>query len=205
MALTKAKLREILSTAGADAEKISDAVDAIISGHTASIEALREERDSYKEKAEKADSIQKELDGVKKASEGKDYEKLKKEFEDYKKQVEAEKVRGAKEEAFKGVLKDAGIPARHFAKIIKYSDVDGLELDDDGKPKNAKDLMKAIKEEWSDHIEKTQTEGAKTPTPPASTGGKTTMTREEIRAIKDPITRQKAMAENPSLFGLPES
>lgn len=205
MALSKARVKEILSEAGADAEKIADAVEKIISGHAATIEALKEERDSYKEQAEKMPDLQKELDGLKKnAADGKDYQTLKQEFEDYKKQVEAEKVRGAKEEAFKQILKDAGIPARHFAKILKYSDVDGMELDEEGKAKNAKDLMKSIKEEWGDHIETTKTEGAKTPNPPGGTGSKTTMTREEIRSIQDPIARQKAMAENPSLFGLPE-
>ena len=205
MSLSKARVKEILSEAGADAEKIADAVEKIISGHVATIDALKEERDSYKEQAEKMPDLQKELDGLKKdAADGKDYQTLKQEFEDYKKQVEAEKVRGAKEEAYKQVLKDAGIPARHFAKILKYSDVDGMELDEEGKAKNAKELMKSIKEEWGDHIETTKTEGAKTPNPPGGTGSKTTMTREEIRNIKDPIARQKAMAENPSLFGLPE-
>ena len=205
MSLSKARVKEILSEAGADAEKIADAVEKIISGHVATIDALKEERDSYKEQAEKMPDLQKELDGLKKdAADGKDYQTLKQEFEDYKKQVEAEKVRGAKEEAYKQILKDAGIPARHFAKILKYSDVDGMELDEEGKAKNAKELMKSIKEEWGDHIETTKTEGAKTPNPPGGTGSKSTMTREEIRNIKDPIARQKAMAENPSLFGLPE-
>lgn len=205
MSLSKAKVKEILSEAGADAEKIADAVEKIISGHVATIDALKEERDSYKEQAEKMPDLQKELDGLKKdAADGKDYQTLKQEFEDYKKQVEAEKVRGAKEEAYKQILKDAGIPERHFAKILRYSDVDGMELDEEGKAKNAKELMKSIKEEWGDHIETTKTEGAKTPNPPGGTGSKSTMTREEIRNIKDPIARQKAMAENPSLFGLPE-
>jgi hypothetical protein len=40
--------------------------------------------------------------------------------------------------------------------------------------------------------------------PPAN-GGKTTMTKEQIRAIPDAQARQKAMLENPSLFGLAET
>lgn len=207
MALSKAKVKEILSEAGAEADKIADAVEKIISGHSASIEAIKEERDTYKADAEKLPGIQKELDDLKKAGEGKNYEQLKQEFDDYKAEVEREKVRGQKEAAFKEVLKDAGIPSRHFDKIIRYSkdEVDGIELDENGKATNAKDLMKAVKEDWGDHIESTRTEGAKTSTPPTNTAGKTTMTREEIRKISDPIARQKAMAENPSLFGLSES
>ena len=48
MALTKAQVKEILSTAGVDADHMSDAVEKILAGHTASIDALREERDTYK-------------------------------------------------------------------------------------------------------------------------------------------------------------
>lgn len=206
MSLTKAKVKEILSEAGVEPEKIAEATDKIIAGHVATVDALKEERDSYKKEAEKVPGIQKELDDLKKeAKDGKDYQTLKQEYDDFKDKVEKEKVRGAKEAAYKKILKDAGIPERHYAKIIKYSDVDGIELDDEGNAKNAKDLMKSIKEEWGDHAETTKTEGAKTATPPANNGGKTTMTREEIRKISDPIARQKAMAENPSLFGLSEN
>lgn len=206
MSLTKAKVKEILSEAGVEPEKIAEATDKIIAGHVATVDALKEERDSYKKEAEKVPGIQKELDDLKKeAKDGKDYQTLKQEYDDFKDKVEKEKVRGAKETAYKKILKDAGIPERHYAKIIKYSDVDGIELDDEGNAKNAKDLMKSIKDEWGDHAETTKTEGAKTANPPANNGGKTTMTREEIRKISDPIARQKAMAENPSLFGLSES
>lgn len=206
MSLTKAKVKEILSEAGVEPEKIADATDKIIAGHVATVDALKEERDSYKKEAEKVPGIQKELDDLKKeAKDGKDYQTLKQEYDDYKDKVEKEKVRGAKEAAYKKILKDAGIPERHYAKIIKYSDVDGIELDDEGNAKDAKGIMKSIKEEWGDHAETTKTEGAKTANPPANNGGKTTMTREEIRKISDPIARQKAMAENPSLFGLSES
>ena len=98
MALTKVKVREILSTAGVDADHMSEAVNAIIDGHVASIDALREENGNLKaelktanEKADKLDGVQKELDDLKKqneddakAREGKDYDALKKEFDDYK-------------------------------------------------------------------------------------------------------------------------
>ena len=48
MALTKVKVREILSTAGVDADHMSEAVNAIIDGHVASIDALREENGNLK-------------------------------------------------------------------------------------------------------------------------------------------------------------
>lgn len=194
MALTKAQLREILSGAGADPEKVSDAVDKIIAGHTASIEALREERDSLKESASKAEALQKELDELKANDSGAELAKLKKEYDDFKVSVENEKTHKAKEEAFREILKDLGIPERHFAKICKYSDIDGLELED-GKVKNAKDLAKSIKDEWSDHIEQKSVSGAKTPTPPSGVGSGSTMTKSEIMQIKDTTQRQQALRQ----------
>ena len=65
MALTKAQLREILSDAGADSDKIGDAVAKIIDGHTASIDALREERDTLKANLAKAEAAAKESNELK--------------------------------------------------------------------------------------------------------------------------------------------
>ena len=183
MALTKAQVREILSTAGVDGEHMSDAVEAIIDGHKASIDALREERDTYKAEAETAG---KELNELKEATKNgekspykakyeeavKEKEALQKQFDDYKSDLAAKEAHASKEKAYKEILKDAGVPEKHFAKILKYSDVDGIELDDDGKPKDAKSIMDTIKSEWGDHMASTGQEGAKTETPPANNGGK---------------------------------
>lgn len=191
MALTKAQLREILSSAGADPEKVGDAVDKIIAGHTASIEALREERDTLKVEASKAEAVQKELDDLKAAAQDKDFDKLKKEYDDFKAGVEQEKAHAAKETAFRQVLKDLGIPERHHAKICKYSDIDGMVVED-GKIKGAKELAKAIREEWADHIETTTTSGTTTPTPPSSVAT-STMSKKEIMQIKSTPERQAAL------------
>ena len=214
MSLSKAKVREILSAANVDADHMDEAVKAIIDGNVTSIEALREEIASlkesvakYKEEAGKLPGVQKELDTLKeqiatdaKNREGKDYDKLKEEFDNYKTEVENKAVRTAKEAAYKEILKDAGIPEKHYAKILKYSDVDGVELDDNGKIKGAGEILKSIKDEWSDHIEQSGTKGADVQTPPESNGnGKT---KAEIMAIKDTKERQAAIAENPELFGL---
>ena len=177
MALT----RKALSTMGIEDDKI----DQIISMHTETVNALKEERDKYKDGAEKLETVQKELDELKEKSKEntgfkseveklkKEKEDLQKEFDQYKNDQTAKETRAAKEKAYREILKDAGIPEKHFAKVLKYSDVDGVELDSDGKIKTAADILKNIKEEWSDHIESTGMQGAKTETPPANNGGNT--------------------------------
>lgn len=202
--------RKALSAMGLESEKI----DSIINMHTETvddlkgqIETLEKEVKTYKASAGKLEETEKELKTLKeqveadaKNREGKDYDKLKEEFDGYKREVENKAVRASKEAAYKDILKDAGIPEKHFAKVLKYSDVDGVELDDNGKIKDAKELLKSIKDEWSDHIETSDKKGADVQTPPANTGsGKT---KEEIMNIKDTAERQQAMIENADLFGI---
>lgn len=195
MALTKAQVKEILSDAGCNPDKVSDACDRIIAGHTASIEALREERDTYKKDSEKLKDVQKELDDLKAKGDDKALEKVQKDFDDYKAKVEGEKTHAAKESAFRAVLKDVGISEKHFAKICKYSDIDSLEMTDDGKLKDAAAIRKSIKDEWADHIETAETKGTTTPKPQTNVGGGSGMTKAEIMKIKSASERQAALKE----------
>lgn len=198
MALT----RKFLSALGIEEEK----ADQIITAHSETVDGLKAERDKYKEEAEKNNAAKAELDELKKKQDGEDpykekFEKLQKEYNDYKADVEAKATTAKKESAFKKLLKDIGIPEKRIDSVMKVSgeSISKLELDDEGKIKDGDKLKESLKTEWSDFIPTTSTEGVKTATPPASTG-KTTMTKEEIRAITDPVARQKAMAENAALF-----
>lgn len=217
MALTKVKVREILSTAGVDADHMSEAVNAIIDGHVASIDALREENSNLKaelktanEKADKLDGVQKELDDLKKQNEddakaGKDYDALKKEFDDYKAEINARDTKAAKEKALRDILKDLNISDKGAALVLKYQNFDGIELEDGGKIKGADDLRKSLKEDWGDYIVKSEKKGAETATPPGGNGGsKGYKTKEDIINIKDRAERQQAIVDNPALFGISE-
>lgn len=198
MALSNKQVREILSQAGVSEENMNTAVSAIIAGHTASIEALREQRDEYKAKADEKEAVDAENAKLKEqlsGYEGKDYDALKKEYDDFKQGVANEKTHAKKEAAYSKLLKDAGIPERHFSKIIKYSDIDKMELDDNGELANSKDILKSVKEEWSDHIETVKVTGAKTATPPLNVGGTPVKSKDEIMAIKDTAERQRAWGE----------
>ena len=196
--------RKFLSALGIDEEK----AEQIITAHTETVDGLKAERDKYKTDAEKLPAVESELKALKDKQAGEDpykekLEKLQKEYAEYKKDVEAKATTAKKENAFKGLLKEIGIPEKRIDSVLKVSDVNKIEFDDEGKVKDGDKLKEGLKAEWGDFIPTTKTEGAKTATPPANTG-KTTMTREQIRAIPDAAERQKAMLENPSLFGMPD-
>ena len=75
----------------------------------------------------------------------------------------------SKKTAFLEVLKDAGITKdTSVAKVLKYTDLDGedFELDDKGKFKNAKAILKSVKDEWPEHITTDGTDGADVKHPP---------------------------------------
>jgi hypothetical protein len=210
MALTNANVKEILSKAGVDSEHMKDAVNEIIEGHTTSIEALREERDTYKAQAQKAEELQKQLEKAQKdlkdatsdEAENKyktKYEMLKEEYKEYKKGIEEKATKDSKSKAYKELLKEAGISDKRIESVLKVSDIDSIEFDDDGNIKNKDELLNGIKEEWSDFIQTAGVQGANTDNPPANTGGQT-MTKEDIMKIKDTSERQKAIKENIELF-----
>lgn len=205
MALTKTQLREILSKAGVSAENAENAINSIMDGHLASVNALREERDGYKADAEKLASVQKELDELKSSGDDsyKDkYDKEHAEFEKYKADQTAKETKANKTAAYRKLLKDAGVSEKRLDTIIRASapDIEKIELDKDGNAKNAENLTKTITETWADFITKKQSAGAQTSNPPANSGGK--MTREEIykkdekgRYVMDASERQQALAQ----------
>ncbi len=197
MALT----RKFLSALGIEEAKI----DEIISAHVDTVNVLKEQRDSYKADADKLPAVQKALDDLKASQSGEDpykekYEKKAKEFDDYKKGVEAKELKRSKSTAYKQVLKE--LKASHIDSILKasQSELDKIELDENGKIKDADKLKESIKKEWADFIVEEGKQGANTANPPANEGSK--VSKEDIMKIKDPAARQKAMFENSELFGI---
>ena len=197
MALT----RKFLSALGIEEAKI----DEIISAHADTVNALKEQRDGYKADADKLTKVQKELDDLKASQSGEDpykekYEKKVKEFDDYKKGVEAKELKRSKSTAYKQVLKE--LNASHVDSILKasQSELEKIELDENGKIKDVDKLKESIKKEWADFIVAEGQKGANTATPPANEGSK--LSKDDIMKIKDPTARQKAMYENSELFGI---
>lgn len=208
--------RRMLSAMGLEADKI----EQIIEAHTETVSGLKQQiadlgDDLAKAKvsgtadSERLKDVQKELDTLKaqvaadaKSREGKDYDALKKEFDDYKADIQAKAEKSAKEKAFRDLLSDMKVSDKGVSLILKYQGVNGIELDEEGKLKDAPALRKAVKEDWSDYISTVETKGADTKTPPGSDSGAGKMTKADIMKIKDTSERQKAIAENPELFGI---
>ena len=219
MALSKEFVREVFSGAGADPTKTAEAVEKVVSGHVASIDALREEINDLKSKLKEAqtesgkaqevkkkyDDLCKQVEADNKAREGKDYDALKEEFDKYKAEVQEKAVKSAKEKALRDLLSDMKVSDKGTSMILKYMGVSGIELDEEGKLKDAAALRKTVKDDWSDYIPKVEAKGAETQNPPTDgKGGAGKMTIEDIMKITDRKERQKAIAENPAVFGIEE-
>lgn len=191
MALT----RKFLSALDIEPDKI----DEIINAHVDTVDALKAERDAIKKEAEiyrddakKLPDVQKELDELKNAQGNnlfearynemkEDRDKVKAEFDKYKSDVDAKEVRRKKESAYRKLLLDANISDKRVDKIIKVSDIDGMELDKDGNLKDSENLSKSIRDEWGDFIVTEHQAGANVSTP---NGVKTQVPRSESRAAK---------------------
>ena len=172
--LNREALRKIFS--GAEIEVPKDVLGQICNLHTTSNEDLTESVKTLKADLEKAER-ERDTYKAKAPKEGEEtvlkseYDALKKEYDDYKADITAKNTRTEKENAFRELLKSVGVSEKRFKAIIKVSDIDGLELDKDGKIKNADKHTETIKTDWAEFIETTTTRGANTANPPAGNGG----------------------------------
>ena len=90
------------------------------------------------------------------------------------------------------------------AKIVKYGGLRGkIKLSNDGRAEIGDDIKAELDNEWKGYKKPADVvDTAKFQKPPANDGNKSTMTKAEIMDIKDSGERQKAIAENPELFGI---
>ena len=195
--------RKMLKAMGIEEEKI----DQIIDAHSETVDALKADRDAYKEDAAKLEAVQKELDALK--AKGDDgykakYEAEKAAHDALKADIAAKETKKAKTDAYRELLKGANIDEKRIATILRAEapTIDKIELDADGKIKNAEQYTESIKSDWADFIVTQSAKGTNTATPPANGGAASTKTKEDILKIKDAGERQKAIAENPTLFGI---
>lgn len=191
MALT----RKFLSAMGIEGEKI----DEIINAHAETVDALKGERDeakreaaNFKADAEKLPNVQKELDELKNAQGANPFETkyneikeeketLQAEFDQYKKDIEAGEAKRTKEAVYRKLLAESGVSEKWIDKIMRFADLDGYELTNDGKFKDIETVKKGIADEYGDYIVKEGQAGATVPTPAGVNPG---VPKGESRAAK---------------------
>lgn len=163
MALT----RKFLQALGIEDSKI----DEIIEQHVAVKDELNKQIADLKIEAAKVPELEKQVKDFENKSDSSDeLEKVKSEFEEYKKQVAAEKVTTSKKAQLKSLLTELGINEKVLDKVVSMTDIEKLELDDEGKIKDSDKLSETLKNDWSDFITKTDEKGTTPTNPPAANG-----------------------------------
>lgn len=177
MALT----RKFLKALGLEEDKIEQVIDA----HTETVDALKKERDGFKESADKLADVQKELDGLKAGGDYKDkYEKEHKAFEEYKSGITAKETRAAKEKAVRAYLESKNIKGGNLDIAIRgmNAEIEAAELDGE-KIKDTKALDDLIGGAYKGLVVTSQQTGTNTSNPPANGGGE--KTQAELDAMSD--------------------
>lgn len=179
MALT----RKMLSKYDLEAEQKEEIIEA----HSETVAALKAEKDDVlaklAEKEKEISALQSKLD------------KANSDFENFKTETAKKETTAVKREAYKALLKEAGIADKRINAVLKVTSLDDIELNKDGTIKGADKLKESIAEEWADFIPQVKTEGAKTPTPPDNSGNKGAKSKKEIMQIKDTTKRQAEWAK----------
>lgn len=193
--LTEEQISFVMAENGKDLKKLQKENDNLTS-----------DRDTWKEKAEAAETTLKGFEGV-------DLETMQKELSDWKqKATEAEKNAQAQlyerdfadalKTEFEGVKFSSEAAKRAIMAEVKDA---GLKLKD-GKILGLNDLLSQMKEKDAsafvdDAQQQVQQNMARFTAPVRKQNTPGTMTRKDIEAIKDPSERQSAIASNLHLFG----
>ncbi len=165
MSLKKSDIRAVLKNENAtDEEKIGEILD-LLHGETDTLKAqIDEAKNSDTSKAKEWEDKAKEWEGK--------YTAEHTAFSDYKTQQEKAQETTAKENAYKELLKNAGVSNKLIDLVAKASakDIEALTLKD-GKVEGADELTKTIRETYKDYITTKLQQGADTHNPPDNGGG----------------------------------
>lgn len=166
--------RKYLKGMGLTEEQVSAIIEAneeTITGLTDKIEKLQS---ANKEVERKFNNLQSEYDSLKESTDTsktpykKKYEEelaakeqLQHDFDSYKAGVEEEKAIAKKSDAYRKLLKDAGINDKRIDSVLKVSPFKDVEFEEDGETVKDKDkLIESIKDDWSDFIMTKEVQGA---------------------------------------------
>lgn len=197
MALT----RKMLKGMGLTEEQ----VDTIVEAHTETVDGLKDQLKTAKEKADQLDEVQKELTALK-AKGGEDYkakyEAEKKAFADYKADQTAKETKTAKEKAARAYLEGKSITGDNLdiAMMAVSGLIDGLDLDGES-IKDTKSLDDLVSGKLARLVVAKKEKGANPANPPQNPGSEP-KTRADVyekddkgRFKLDASQRQEALAK----------
>lgn len=149
--------RKYLASLGLENDKI----DAIIEAHTEVTDALKADITKYKTEADKIPDLEKQVEEAEKhkadAEKYKaDYEAEKSAHDKLKSDTASQAETAKKTAALKKLLKDNGYHEKGVAKIVRYTDLGSLELDENGTFKDAEKITADIEGEWGEYKGKTE-------------------------------------------------
>lgn len=196
MALT----RKFLTGMGIEAAHI----EAIIEAHAETVDALKAERDRYKEQAEEVPDLQAQLEEAKaggskldelqakydeQTGKLKEAEKATKDvqaqFDSYKADIEKKETARTTAKAYRAqVLEAAGISSKYLDDIMGVSKLDEIKLTEDGKIENADELVKGVKEKYKSFVSRKRVDGGTPDTPPTPPAGGRVISGAHERAVQ---------------------
>lgn len=189
--------RSMLTGMGLTEEQIK----AIIEGHDETVSGLKDQIADMKDKAGRAEELEKQLADIKAGKDWKaEHDKVKADFDAYKADVAGKETAAKVKAAYRKLLKEEKIDEDVLDTVIEATRFDGMKLDGEGRLEDADKLSEGIRSKWGKFVTTTEVKTPPVKTPPE--GGKATRTKEEIMAIKDTAERQAAMLENHELFGI---
>jgi len=136
--------------AGEDGNIPASAINTLVTAIRNTVGNEYVEKERYKEKLTEIDTLKADKqtaeDSATTAEKWKvKYEAAKKDFSDFKAEQAKKDTRAAKENAYRELLKEAGVSEKRIEAVLKVSDVDGVELTDKGEIKGADKLTASIR------------------------------------------------------------
>ena len=187
--------RKFLKALGLEEDKIEE----IITAHSETVTALKEQIETYKADAEKLPAVQAALDKVKTNDGEQDaykvkYEALKEDFDKYKSEIAGKEVAAKKQAAYRALLAECKISEKRHDAITKLADLSTIELDENGTIKGADKIKAALVAEWADFVETTSTKPTTVPTPPSQKPDAITVLQQQYEAAQKRGDHVGAMA-----------
>ncbi len=188
MALTRRMLREMGIT--------DEQTDEIIKAHAETVDALK----GYKAENEKLTAIAGELDTAKSTmlEYQSKYEALEREYGTYRDDISREKTVSAKRAGIAKILRDFNIPESCIEPIMRVTDFDKIELDENGTLSDEEAVRSGIEALWAGFIPKSCSFGAETASPPVNSSA-TGYSAEDIRRMSSKEINENFSAIKQSL------